>query len=76
MTINFWNTITPLSATFNMKHQTGYTGVPVNQPLPNHILPPGAQPALPRPAIPAPAGNLKQIISNLPSIFSFTHGNN
>ncbi len=76
MTQNFWNTVKPVSVNFNINHGSAYSQPPVNNPLPNNILPPGARPSLPPAKVPpGPSGNLKQAINHLPSIFTLTLNN-
>lgn len=68
--VSIFNSTLPTQVQFHISSGSAYTQPPVNAPLPNHILPPGATPGLPqRP--PAPQGrSIKNAISNLPSIFS------
>lgn len=71
---SIFNTTQPLQANFNIQSGPAYTQPPVNAPLPNHILKPGAQPGIPqRPAKPQ-GQSIKNLIGNLPSLFNINHG--
>ncbi len=67
---NIFQNIWPLQAKFNVHNGSAYGQPPVNDPLPNHILPPGATPHYPQRAIPSSPGNLKAALNSLPSILS------
>jgi hypothetical protein len=73
---NVFQNIFPSSVNFKIDHhQSAYSVPPLDKPLPNNILPPGAQPHLPGSAIPANPGNMKAALNNLPSLFTLNHGN-
>lgn len=73
--INLWNTITSITAAFNIVDSTPYVPIEtqLNQPLPDYLLRPGMTPELPTPAIPAKPGNLKTAINKLPDLFTLKH---
>lgn len=74
--VNFWNNTNPVTVPLPKSSNSPFSQPPLDNPLPNHILPAGFTPSLPTRAVPAaPINRLKQAINSFPSIFTIINGN-